>query len=271
MYLREIGRTPLFTREEELACARRVRNGDEASKKEMTIKNLRLVVKIARRYMHCGMELSDLIEEGNFGLMRAVEKFDPNRGFKFSTYATWWIRQTIERGLMNQTRTIRLPIHVVKKANVYLRAGRILERRLGSEPTISEIAETLDRSECDVKKALSYNFHMDSLHSGGESGSDRTLGETLPDEYAVDPMTEEIRRVSAKLVETWMSRLDKRQQEILTRRFDLDGKGIRTLGEIGKEFGITREWVRQIQLRAFRQIREMASQDEVSYSELSSG
>jgi len=174
MYLSEIGFSSLLTAEEEVYYARRSLKGDESARKRMIESNLRLVVKIARRYMNRGLALLDLIEEGNLGLIRAVEKFDPERGFRFSTYATWWIRQTIERGLMNQTRTIRLPIHVVKEINVYLRAARKLAQKLDREPSPEDVAEMLDRPIEDVQRMLGLNERVTSVDVPAERDSDRS-------------------------------------------------------------------------------------------------
>lgn len=181
MYLSEIGFSPLLTAEEEVLYARRALRGDEAARKRMIESNLRLVVKISRRYSNRGLALLDLIEEGNLGLIRAVEKFDPERGFRFSTYATWWIRQTIERALMNQTRTIRLPIHVVKELNIYLRTARELSQRLDHEPTPEEIALELDRPVDDVTKMLRLNERISSVDTPIGGDGDKALLDILPD------------------------------------------------------------------------------------------
>lgn len=187
MYLSEIGFSPLLTAEEEVLYARRALRGDEAARKRMIESNLRLVVKISRRYSNRGLALLDLIEEGNLGLIRAVEKFDPERGFRFSTYATWWIRQTIERALMNQTRTIRLPIHVVKELNIYLRTARELSQRLDHEPTPEEIALELDRPVDDVTKMLRLNERISSVDTPIGGDGDKALLDILPDSHNADP------------------------------------------------------------------------------------
>ncbi len=187
MYLSEIGFSPLLTAEEEVLYARRALRGDEAARKRMIESNLRLVVKISRRYSNRGLALLDLIEEGNLGLIRAVEKFDPERGFRFSTYATWWIRQTIERALMNQTRTIRLPIHVVKELNIYLRTARELSQRLDHEPTAEEIAAELDKPVEDVNKMLRLNERISSVDTPIGGDGDKALLDILPDSNHSDP------------------------------------------------------------------------------------
>ena len=190
MYLNEIGFSPLLSAEEEVHYARLARKGDEMGRRRMIESNLRLVVKISRRYVNRGLSLLDLIEEGNLGLIRAVEKFDPERGFRFSTYATWWIRQTIERAIMNQTRTIRLPIHVVKELNVYLRAARELAQKLDHEPTAEDIAELLDKPVADVKRMLKLNERVTSVDTPLGPNSDKSILDTIADERMEDPGTE---------------------------------------------------------------------------------
>ena len=187
LYLNEIGFSPLLTAEEEVYYSRRALKGDEASRKRMIESNLRLVVKIARRYINRGLSLLDLIEEGNLGLIRAVEKFDPERGFRFSTYATWWIRQTIERAIMNQTRTIRLPIHVVKELNVYLRASRELAQKLDHEPSAEEIANLVDKPVEDVERMLGLNERISSVDTPVGGGTDKSLLDTIADQDSSDP------------------------------------------------------------------------------------
>src|SRR3990172_1554763 len=185
IYLSEIGFSPLLSAEEEVYFARKARQGDEESRKRMIESNLRLVVKIARRYMNRGLALLDLIEEGNLGLIRAVEKLDPERGFRFSTYATWWIRQTIERGIMNQTRTIRLPVHVLKEINIYQRAARHLSQKLDHEPTPEEVASLLDKPVEDVKDMLGLNERTASVDAPLDEDPDRSLPDAIADEHAV--------------------------------------------------------------------------------------
>ncbi|AIF97725.1 MAG: RNA polymerase sigma factor RpoS [Alteromonas sp.] len=268
LYLGEIGFSPLLTAEEEVYFARRALKGCEASRKRMIVSNLRLVVKIARRYNNRGLALLDLIEEGNLGLIRAVEKFDPERGFRFSTYATWWIRQTIERAIMNQTRTIRLPIHVVKELNVYLRAARELSQKLDHEPTAEEIAEALDKPVEDVTKMLRLNERITSVDTpiGGEN--DKALLDILADEKEFGPEENlQDSDIKANIV-TWLQELNPKQREVLARRFGLMGYEPSTLEDVGAEIGLTRERVRQIQVEALRRLRDMLSHQGLSLESL---
>ncbi|MCO6411128.1 MAG: RNA polymerase sigma factor RpoS [Thiogranum sp.] len=257
MYLSEIGFSPLLSAEEEVYYARLAQKGEESGRRRMIESNLRLVVKIARRYIGRGLALLDLIEEGNLGLIRAVEKFDPERGFRFSTYATWWIRQTIERAIMNQTRTIRLPIHVVKELNGYLQAARRLAQSLDHEPNAEELAELLDKPLQDVKRLLKLNERVTSVDVPIGKDSDKSLLDAIPDESNVDPsdlLQDE--DVLANL-EIWVGRLSDKQREVVERRFGLHGYKISTLEEVGNEIGVTRERVRQIQMDALKRLREI--------------
>jgi RNA polymerase nonessential primary-like sigma factor len=257
LYLGEIGFSPLLSADEEVYFSRRALKGDEASRKRMIVSNLRLVVKIARRYNNRGLALLDLIEEGNLGLIRAVEKFDPERGFRFSTYATWWIRQTIERAIMNQTRTIRLPIHVVKELNVYLRAARELSQKLDHEPTAEEIAQSLDKPVRDVTKMLRLNERITSVDTpiGGEN--DKVLLDVIADDDGHGP-EEDFQDSDIKLnIIKWLEDLNPKQREVLARRFGLLGYEPSTLEDVGVEIGLTRERVRQIQVEALRRLKDM--------------
>jgi len=255
IYLSEIGFSPLLSAGEEIHFARLALKGEESARKRMIESNLRLVVKIARRYINRGLALLDLIEEGNLGLIRAVEKFDPERGFRFSTYATWWIRQTIERAIMNQTRTIRLPIHVVKELNVYLRAARELTQSLDHEPTAEEIAELVDKPLEDVKRMLGLNERITSVDIPIGKDADKSLLETLADENNLDPAVLLQDKNLKDNVDTWLLQLPDKQREVLSRRFGLGGYERGTLEEVGNEIGLTRERVRQIQVEALRRLR----------------
>ncbi|HEX7034815.1 MAG TPA: RNA polymerase sigma factor RpoS [Pseudomonadales bacterium] len=254
LYLQEIGFSPLLTAEEERHYGRLARQGDAAARRRMIESNLRLVVKIARRYLNRGLALLDLIEEGNLGLMHAVEKFDPERGFRFSTYATWWIRQTIERAIMNQARTIRLPIHVLKELNVYLRAARELSQKLDHEPSPEEIAALVDKPVDEVRRMLKLALRVESMDALGD-GEERSLFETVSDERSPDPAeTVQEDDLMAKL-ERLLGTLSERHQEVLARRFGLRGYEPATLEEVGEEVGLTRERVRQIQSEALKRLR----------------
>ena len=264
MYLGEIGFSPLLTAEEEVYFARRALKGDEAARKRMIESNLRLVVKIARRYINRGLPLLDLIEEGNLGLIHAVEKFDPERGFRFSTYATWWIRQTIERAIMNQTRTIRLPIHVIKEINLYLRAARQLSQKLDREPSAEEIAAVLEKPIEDVKRMLGLNERITSVDTPIGKDGDRLLLDAIPDDNNTDPsallQSEDLHNV----IENWLDRLTEKQREVVERRFGLNGHDKSTLEEVGASIGVTRERVRQIQMDALRRLRQILEAEGLS-------
>ncbi|WP_174889334.1 RNA polymerase sigma factor RpoS [Candidatus Williamhamiltonella defendens] len=257
LYLGEIGYSPLLTAAEEIYFARRVLCGDESSRRRMIESNLRLVVKISRRYINRGLPLLDLIEEGNLGLIRAVEKFDPERGFRFSTYATWWIRQTIERAIMNQTRTIRLPIHVVKELNVYLRAARELSHKLDHDPSPEEIAEQLNKPVDYVSRMLRLNESISSVDTSFGNAAEKGLLDVLSDETDNDPENTTQNDDMKKSVVKWLFELSTKQREVLARRFGLLGYEPATLEEVGCEIGLTRERVRQIQVEGLLRLKEM--------------
>lgn len=268
IYLNEIGFSPLLTAEEEIYYSRKLLKGDESAKKRMIESNLRLVVKIARRYMNRGLALLDLIEEGNLGLIRAVEKFDPERGFRFSTYATWWIRQTIERGLMNQTRTVRLPIHVVKEINIYLRAARKLSQTLDREPTPQDVADMLDQPIADVKRMLGLYERETSVDSPSPYDPDKSLLDTLPDEHNLDPSLLLQNDVVKEHIDTWLNQLTEKQCAVVEHRFGLHGREVATLEVIGNELGVTRERVRQIQIEAIKRLRQILIREGFSLESL---
>lgn len=259
IYLKEIGFSPLLTAEEEIHYGRLALKGDPVARKKMIESNLRLVVKIARRYYNRGLEFSDLIEEGNLGLLRAVEKFDPERGFRFSTYATWWIRQTIERAIMNQTRTIRLPIHVLRELNMYLHASKELMKTQEHQPTYGEIAAALNKPIEDVKNMMELNEHMVSLDMqiSNENSNGKPLIDALADKNNVDPVDILENEHLQESLEECLNELNEKQREILSRRFGLGGYERQTLEEVGEAVGLTRERVRQIQVTALRTLREV--------------
>jgi RNA polymerase nonessential primary-like sigma factor len=257
LYLKEIEVSPLLTADEEKHYSRLALKGDITARDKMIECNLRLVVKIARRYMNRGLALLDLIEEGNLGLIRAVEKFDPERGFRFSTYATWWIRQTIERGLMNQTRTIRLPIHVIKELNTYLRAARKLTQELNREATSEDVAKLLKKPVKDVEKMFKLADRVSSfdIPMGGEG--ERPLLDVIPDENNTDPASILQDESVLKHLDSWLDELDEKQRDVVVRRFGLRNHPRGTLEEVGLELGVTRERVRQIQMDALRKLRRI--------------
>ena len=263
LYLSEIGASPLLTADEEKKFARLAKQGDESARHRMIESNLRLVVKIARRYVNRGLPLLDLIEEGNLGLIHAVEKFDPERGFRFSTYATWWIRQTIERAIMNQSGSVRLPIHIIKDIHSCLRAARSIRQEEDREPSVAEIAQYLRRDVADVERLMALHQRV-TLRSGNvdEYGSGpidrlRARRESEPPRCAQKDDLNDI-------VDRWVCELSEKQREVVERRFGLHGYRRETLERIGEEIGVTRERVRQIQLEALRSLRVMMESNGIS-------
>ena len=257
IYLHEIGLNPLFSPEEELHYARRAAKGDFAARQKMIERNLRLVVNVAKHYLNRGVPLLDLVEEGNLGLMHALDKFDPERGFRFSTYATWWIRQNIERAIMNQSRTIRLPVHMIKELNLVLRAKRHLEAHGEREASIDDIAHLLGKPAEEVRGVLAHNEHMASLDAPLDIDPMLSIGESISDEQSVNPeaglQTQEVE----SLVKQWLEQLNDKQRSVIERRFGLNSQEVCTLEELAGKLGLTRERVRQIQLEALGQLRRI--------------
>ena len=262
IYLSEIGISPLLTADEEKYYARRALKGDESARQRMIESNLRLVVKIARRYINRGLPLLDLIEEGNLGLIHAVKKFDPERGFRFSTYATWWIRQTIERAIMNQSGTVRLPIHIIKDINSCLRAARSLRQQQETTPTNAEIAEYTNRTVEDVDRLMA--LHNRVTIRAGKSSEEAGPVDRLEARREAEPQRCAQKDIAHDIVERWVCELDEKQREVLERRFGLHGYRRLTLEQIGEEIGVTRERVRQIQLDALKNLRIMMESHGIS-------
>jgi len=257
LYFNEIGHNPLLTMEEELRFARLAKAGEFAARQKMIEHNLRLVVNIAKHYANRGLVLLDLIEEGNLGLIHAIEKFDPERGFRFSTYATWWIRQSIERAIMYQSRTIRLPVHVIKQLNMVLRAMRHLETHSDREPTAEDVAHLLDREPEDVRRLLVLNERMASLDAPLEIDPMLSVGESLADESSLAPDARlELSEMEAQ-VEEWLDQLSERHRSVIERRYGLSGSEISTLEQLAQDLQLTRERVRQIQLDALSSLRRI--------------
>lgn len=268
LYLNDIGAKPLLTPEQELAAARQVRAGDFAARQKMIEHNLRLVVNIAKHYLNRGIPLLDLIEEGNLGLIHALEKFDPERGFRFSTYATWWIRQSIERGIMNQARTIRLPVHVVKEINMVLRAMRHLESADRRDSTVESVALLLDRPVADIRRILSLNEHIASLDAPLEIDPNHTMAELIADDTGADPESLLQSSEIDHLVDDWLAELSERQRLVIERRYGLNGADVATLDHIASELGLTRERVRQIQMEGLDRLRKIIKRGNISRDSL---
>ena len=257
IYLREIGKHALLTPKEELELTRRVKRGDFDARQQMIERNLRLVVNIAKKYLNRGMPLLDLIEEGNLGLMHALEKFDPERGFRFSTYATWWIRQNIERAIMNQSRTVRLPVHVIKELNVCQRAWRHLESEGQREPSIADVALLVEKPAEEVRRILGLNERLVSLDAPLDIDPGLTISEAIPDEQSQLP--DEILQTAQveAFIQLWLNQLNSKHRWVVERRFGLNGQEVNTLETLATNLNITRERVRQIQMEALQNLNSM--------------
>ena len=259
LYLREIGKIPLLSAEEEMDLARRIIEGDKKAKDKMAEANMRLVVSIAKRYSGRGLDFLDLIQEGNTGLLRAVEKFDPDKGFKFSTYATWWIRQAITRAIADQARTIRIPVHMVETINKLLRTQRRMTQELNREPTIDELAKELDMEPEKIEYVIKIKQDISSLDAGvGRDGEDddSVLQDFIVDEDTVSPEDSASNQLLKEQVQEILSSLSDREQKIVRMRFGLDNGKNHTLEEVGQEFAVTRERIRQIEAKALAQLRK---------------
>jgi RNA polymerase primary sigma factor len=257
LYLREIGKIPLLTAEEELALAKKVKSGDKRAKDAMAEANMRLVVSIAKRYVGRGLDLLDLIQEGNTGLLRAVEKFDPDRGFKFSTYATWWIRQAITRAIADQARTIRIPVHMVETINKLLRTQRRLTQELNREPTNEEIAVAMEMDVDKVEHIMKIKQDISSLDASvRDDEEDSVLGDFIEDEDAKTPTESASEQLLKEQVKQILGTLTEREQKILKLRFGLEDGKSHTLEEVGQEFSVTRERIRQIEAKALAKLRK---------------
>lgn len=270
IYLKEIGYSPLLTAEQEVKLSRAIRQGDQKARSQMIESNLRLVVKIAKRYINRGLPLLDLIEEGNMGLIRAVEKFDCELGFRFSTYGTWWIRQDIERALLNQTRTIRVPVHVLKELNLYLRVSHELARELDAPPTAEAISEFLDRPVADIKKVLNSTVNMVSIDELYDD-SNRPIVETISSDNQLALHVQVEDENFQNNLEKWLDDLGDKYATVIRMRYGLGQQEPATLEQIGESIGLTRERVRQLQAEAVLKLKNIMKKQDITFDEVKPG
>lgn len=260
-YLKEIRHIPLLTKEEEIHYARLVQQGDNAARKKMIESNLRLVVKIARRYLRSDLHILDLIEEGNLGLMHAVEKYDPEKGFRFSTYGAWWIQQNIERAIMNQGRTVRVPVHVVKKINTCFRMKRELSKALEHTPTSKDLAHAMSKSTTDIEHMMVLSEKVLSIDSPSSDYFDKTMLDSLKDENSDDPFISFMEKNLSNQINQWLDHLSPKHREVIVKRYGLCGSEAKTLDQTGFEVGLTRERVRQLQAEGLKQLKQFIEAD----------